>query len=720
MRNHPAAPLGFVLLALASTSCGGGGSDAGTDETLPFGLEGTFEVQGLGFDFGSTQPGNFETTNPWPGVSLASVDLAVLPDGSGRLISVDKSGFITSFLDSPTTQDGSVWLNLQPLVSQSGGEAGLLGIAFRSDYAINPWVYLFSSRDAPLRSVVSRIPVIGDVPQLGSEQILLSVPQQNNFHNGGQIAFGNDGFLYVSVGDDGEAATAQDLGSLKGKILRLQADGSPAPGNPFAGTPGARPEIFAYGFRNVWRFSIDGATGDLWAADVGEESREEIDIVQAGGNYGWPYFEGTEEFDNPGGVLFSDTQAPFFEYDHNEGQSIIGGYVYRGNELPSLQGAYLYTDSVVGSLWAVRAGPSGPENTLIVTGLPFPVSLAPDLQGEPRIGCLSGGQTLGLSEMSGGDGPAPVPPTLSATGIFTDLASLTPQAGFVPYAPNAPFWSDGSEKRRWIGLPPGGAIGFSPTEAWSFPIGTILVKHFELDTLAGVRRLETRVQYRTQSGWEYVTYRWNDSGTEAALVVTPELAFFEVDNPLSPGTSVSQPWLFMTAGQCRTCHTPSAGQVLGATTAQINGQFDYPLIPDNQLRAWNHVGLFSSSIGSPIQYTALPNPYDETSGTVTARARAYLDTNCANCHRPNGPTGLNMDMRASTPVSLMNTHGIQPLAGQLGLGDPQRIAPFSTENSVVHERMQRLDLNRMPPVGSYTLDLVGLDLLQAWIDSGAP
>jgi uncharacterized repeat protein (TIGR03806 family) len=706
-------------LAVALSACGGGGSGGGQQQ--PFGLEGSYEVTGLGFDFGASQPGSVSLVPAYPSVGANPLEILPIPGGSGRLVAIDKSGFAVSFVDAPETVQADTYFNLSGLIQQSGGEAGLLGLCFDPDYDQNGRLYVFYSASSGNRSVLARLIAVNGIVQTNSLTELLSIPKTNDFHNGGKLAFGPDGYLYVSVGDDGVAANAQDLTNLHGKILRIDGNGNPAPGNPFSSTPGAREEIWALGLRNVWRFSFDPKNGELWAADVGELSREEIDLILPGRNYGWPAFEGSAVYDPLVGLDYSATEPPLYEYDHSVGQAIIGGFVYRGNLLPSLNGAYLYADAVVGRLWALTKDSQGAvTNTLLATGLPFPVSLGQTAAGEPRIGCLVGGQIYGLEEENGGGGGAPVVPNLlSQTGIFSDLSNLTPREGFVPYAPNAPFWSDGSVKQRWIGLPPGGNLGFSANGNWTFPVGTVTVKHFELNTSSGPRRLETRVLYRTAAAWEAYSYRWNDQQTDAERVDVPDLAYYTVPDSQNPGSTLEQPWVYLASGQCFQCHTAASGYALGLRSSQLNGDFDYALAQDNQLRAWNHIGWFSSDIGSPAQYPALVDPYDPESGSLDQRARSYLESNCANCHQPGGPTALNMDLRASTAVPQMNTHGIAPLAGNLGIANAKRVDPFETPTSILYQRMLRLDLFRMPPVGSYSFDVEGLQLIGAWIEQGA-
>lgn len=262
----------------------------------------------------------------------------------------------------------SVFVDLRDRVDDEPNEAGLLGIALHPRFADNHKVYL--SYTAPGRPLVSRIaeftsPDGGLTLEPGSERILLSLDQPYGNHNGGNIAFGPDGFLYVGFGDGGSGGdphgNGQNPNTLLGKLLRIDVDRAAPyavpPDNPFAGG-GGRPEIYAWGLRNPWRFSFDRETGALWLADVGQNDWEEIDLIVRGGNYGWNIREGAHCFktrDCPSEGLID----PVAEYGHDQGCSVTGGYVYRGKALPALEGAYLYADYCSGRVWGLFARPGG-------------------------------------------------------------------------------------------------------------------------------------------------------------------------------------------------------------------------------------------------------------------------------------------------------------------------------------------------------------------------
>jgi uncharacterized repeat protein (TIGR03806 family) len=287
----------------------------------------------------------------------------------------------------------------------------------------------------------------------------------------------------------------------------------------------------------------------------------------------------------------------------------------------------------------------------------------------------------------------------------------------IEYAVNMALWSDGTKKRRWIGIPNDQRIGFSPTGAWTFPIGTILVKHFEMEMTEGdstsARRLETRVFIRRDSGWEGFTYRWNSTQTDANLLAGAETETLAIQT----STGVRQQlYTYPSRTDCLRCHTEIAGSALGVITRQINREFDFSDATDNQLRTYNHINYFTTNIGSENQYRAYPEINDEAV-TLTTRARAYLDVNCSHCHRPNGPSPVNIDLRFDTVITSMNTLNAMPQGGDLGISGARIIAPGNKEISVLWQRMRRLDEQRMPPLASHRVDEEGTKLIGDWIDS---
>jgi len=291
-------------------------------------------------------------------------------DGSNRVFVVEQRGVISVFSNDPEVESKNTFLDISPRVSNQGNEEGLLGLAFHPDYENNGYFYVNYSATSPRRTVISRFQVSATDPNqanVGSELVLLEIEQPFSNHNGGQMIFGSDGYLYYASGDGGSGGDPQNHGqrreTMLGAILRIdinqQSNGRnyAIPGdNPFAGNnEGFAEEIYAYGLRNPWRMSFDSQTGILWAADVGQSGFEEINIIENGGNYGWRIMEGTQCFNPSQGCNQEGLELPIWEYDHSNGdRSITGGFVYRGEELDDLKGHYVYGDFVSGRIWALN------------------------------------------------------------------------------------------------------------------------------------------------------------------------------------------------------------------------------------------------------------------------------------------------------------------------------------------------------------------------------
>lgn len=300
------------------------------------------------------------------------VVIANAGDGSNRLFVVTQQGVIHVFPNQPDVAETKTFLDIERKVAYADdqNEEGLLGLAFHPQYREKGEFFVYyTSREKPHTSVISRFRVSQADPNQAdpmSEQVLLEIPQPYWNHNGGTLAFGPDGFLYIGLGDGGKFndphMNGQNVQTLLGSILRIDIDHHDQglnyaipKDNPFASAgPLARPEIFAYGFRNVWRLSFDRETGTLWAADVGQDLWEEINLVQSGGNYGWNLREGQHKFGVVGADPRPELIEPIWEYHHDIGKSITGGTVYRGKRLPELQGHYLYGDYVSGKVWALK------------------------------------------------------------------------------------------------------------------------------------------------------------------------------------------------------------------------------------------------------------------------------------------------------------------------------------------------------------------------------
>jgi uncharacterized repeat protein (TIGR03806 family) len=638
-----------------------------------------------------------QTVRAFPALSFDDpVLLTAAPGDRDRLFVVERAGRILVFDNDDLVASAQVFLDIRDRVLDSGSEEGLLGLAFHPDYFSNGRFYVYYSASSPRRTVLARYTVSAD-PDVGdrdSEEILLRIDQPYSNHNGGMIAFGPDDMLYVAVGDGGSSNdpgnNAQDLGNLLGKILRLDADGNAPNDNPLVGQAGVRDEIWAYGLRNPWRFSFDRDDGTLWAGDVGQNAREEVDIVVEGGNYGWRVYEGDRSANNPNGLPASSFRGPVIDYPRSQGGSVIGGYVYRGDRLPSLQGAYVYGDYLSGRIWALVWDGARLVSNTEIAAVASPSSFGEDADGRLYIVAYGGA----IHRLVGGSGPD-APPLLSQTGLFRDTANLVPAPGIIEYGVNAPVWADGAEVRRWIALPGSARITFRSTGAWEFPVGTVLAQHFRLSG----RHVETRVLVRALGGWRGYSYQWNPAQTDADLLDSGDTE-----------TIGSQEWTYPGRADCMSCHAGSAGTVLGVNTRQLNREFDYPAATDNQLRAWNHIRLFTAIIALHTSYESFEDPMDSTAST-DERARAYMEVNCASCHRPGGPAPVDMDLAYDTAEDQMRIVNVAAVSGGV------RVDAGSRATSVLWQRMSLRGAAQMPPLGTNVVDTAALDLLGTWIES---
>ena len=580
-----------------------------------------------------------------------------------------------------------------------------------------------------------------------SAKLVMSWP--NGGHNGGCLRFGPDGMLYVSTGDGSGIAdslqTGQDLGTVLGKILRVDVDrpdegkGYSVPkDNPFSDTKGARPEIWCYGIRQSWKFSFDSATGDLWAGEIGQDLWESVLRVEKGGNYGWSVNEGSHPFrpERPKGP--TPILKPVVEHNHSEFRSITGGFVYQGKKHPELKGAYIYGDYDTGRVWMLRydrkAGQVTEHRELAKTRLRI-VAWAQDVDGEVyALNFIDGGiHELAPAAPTDTVVQSAFPKKLSETGIFADTARHIPARGVIPYSVNSELWSDGATKERFIAVPGEGKIEFEtvtyPQPApgsvpgWRFPDGTVLVKTFALETEPGRKtRLETRLLVASRVGgteeygdqvWHGYTYIWNEAQTDA------ELAHIKgADKQYTVKTAAgahTRSWHFPSRAECTMCHTVTAKYALGVNTAQMNRDHDYGGVVANQLSTLEHIGMFDKKLPAPPEKLAKIADYKDAGAPIDARARAYLHANCSHCHRKWGGGNAEFQLLSTLPLAELGIVGVKPQHGNFDLKDPHLLVPGDPERSMIHHRMTRLGLGRMPHIASGVVDEPAVKLVRDWI-----
>jgi len=696
----------------------------------------------------SNSPAAMEINRVFAQLSFTQpVFLTEIPDQSNRIAVVEKAGKIFVFQKSadPGPGDLSLFLDISGNVISSG-EQGLLGLAFDPNYASNGHFYVYYSGNSltPGISTVSRFtnsnPSNNSV-NTSTEEIILQVAQPYSNHNGGMIAFGPDDMLYIALGDGGSGGdplnSGQDTATLLGNILRINVHGSPAAGlsysipidNPFinGGPDGSatRPEIFAYGFRNPWRFSFDALNGFLFAGDVGQNTREEIDAVISGENYGWRIMEGNLCF-NPSNCDPTGLTLPLIDYGRDQGNAVTGGYVYFGEQVPDLYGMYIYGDYGSGKIWGLRYdgnSVNGPYVLVEVSGLNIS-SFGQDKSGEVYILDIFGGGIYVLRPVTGG-GFFPTRlsdiPSLLQAGLGVDQTL----AGIIPYAPSSQLWSDGALKERFIAIPDLAQIGYQQEIGWDFPENTVLIKNFlmpmdERSPSTTAKRLETRLLYKKNSQWHGFSYEWNETQTDANLLWTSKSKQLTILN--KNGETTTFQYLFPSRSQCVQCHTNAANGVLGLNTAQMNTDFLYPSskVIDNQLRTYDHIALFLATAGLPDIPNKLPKMPDYRNNTlpIESRARAYLASNCSMCHQPGGTAPTNLDLRWGTEKFDMNAIGIPPGSGDLGINNAKIISTTNVNESVLLYRMGVRDgLYQMPPIATFRVDADSYNFMEAWISS---
>ena len=721
----------MLLLLLASLFA----LPAGLLSQAPYGLEERMPNTRFLPGTAGYELGEMQLRQVFAGAYLGSpVFLTHAGDGSDRIFVCDRAGRVRVFPNRHDVSGAADFLDLRDRVNDGPGEGGLLGLAFHPLYADNGRLFVFYTHGA-FYTRVSEFAVSGEninSADPATERVILDLRQPASNHNGGMIGFGPDGFLYVGLGDGGGAGdrfrNGQDPSTLLGAILRIDVDSRVAelpyavpPDNPFYDRGSEwRPEIWAYGLRNPWRFSFDRLTGDLWAGDVGQGAWEEIDLIARGGNYGWNRMEGFHCYPASSDCQTEGLELPVVEYDHSVGRSVTGGYVYRGSRLPRLYGAYVYGDFTFRTIWALRYEDGQVVDQRTIARSPALISsFGEDEAGELYVVGIEGG--IYIFDDPTGTPQARLPETISASGLYTDPARRDLSPGVIPYSVNSQLWSDGAHKERYLALPGLEQVTFSSRGHWQFPAGTAFVKSFYLDMESGNpasrRIVETRflIKRRDDAGWDGFSYEWNAGGTDAVLLEGSASRTFTIADAEAPGGEFVYDYYFPNRAQCDLCHTPAAGYVLGVNTGQLNRAREYGAVRDHQLRALNHIGLFSEDIGE--DYSALPRLPDPLDATrpLASRARSYLDANCANCHRPGGTGRVEMDLRFEQPDDETGLIDVPAVLTAAGAADGVRLRPGSPNTSALLQRMLNTGDLRMPPLATSRVDRQGAGLIEAWI-----
>lgn len=725
---------------------------------------------------GSPEPATgYAVTPAWPRLAAnAMVALAPSPDGAW-LWFVDQSGGRPGSMRVGrvrTDGDGSdAEILLEP-------DEQITSVVFHPKFAENGFVYFGANgprAQRPRFSRVVRYTVRDGRPDAATRLTVIEWPSDG--HNGGGLAFGGDGLLFVTSGDgtsEGDRdRVGQDPASMRAKILRIDVD-RPSPGkhysvpadNPFVGDARFVPETWAYGLRNPWRLTYDAASGQMWAGENGQDAWEFAHLVRRGANYGWAAFEGSHRYHAGRALGPTPVSPPTVEFPHSEFRSLTGGVVYRGKALPELTGAYVFGDFGTGRLWAAKHDGTKLEWVRELADTPLALThVTAGADGEllladygferARTGPKGGIHRVGRATVAAAGATRPFPARLSGSGLFADTVKLAPAAGVTAYAIHAPGWHDGAQGAHHLALPEGAAIEVGGGKTWEPPNGTVLAQTL---SLAG-RRIETRVLVKQQEDWAGYTYVWAEDQRDADLAVKGG-----ADRTLANG----QAWRVPSRAECMMCHSREANFSLTLREPQLT-------VP-GQLERWEAMGLLRveaaeyerarrrfdgaggrgggggggrapGTVGgrggegggrggevaraapaqrAPVVSTLLPRAPErmlryakagDTAAPLELRARSYLAVNCSVCHAPSGGGNSAMNFEWGVPRERMQAIDEVPQHGDLGIQNARVIAPGTAGRSVIVPRMGIRGPGQMPPVASRAGDAEGLRVIVEWIQS---
>ncbi len=634
-------------------------------------------------------------------------------------------------------------------------------LTFHPKFAENRFVYVGWVGKPPERKgkvcAITRYTMSKEPPyEIDPKSEKTIIEWESDGHNGCAVCFGGDGTMYVTTGDGTSDSdtnlTGQRTDLLLAKVLRIDAD-NPVKGgkaysvpkdNPFVGNKDFVPETWAMGLRNPWRITYDAKLKQLWVGQNGQDLWEQAFLVKKGENYGWSVTEGSHPFYLTRKAAPVPITKPTVEHHHSEARSLTGGVVYHGDKNPDLKGAYIYGDYSTGHIWAVKHTGEKIEwhKKIAITTLRL-TNFSLDRDGELLI----------CHHAATGDGGfftlAPnrakpdetFPKKLSDSGLFESVKDHTMKPGVIPYSVNAPFWSDGAHKERFLAVPEG-TIPYKRNGSWDLPNKSVLVKSFALEMKEGDPKsrkwIETRFMTRQGGEWYGYSYIWNAEGTDATLVDAKGIDVnYKIKNDAG---GIDMPWHYPSRAECMVCHSRAANYVLGLCEVQMNKDHKYPNgRTDNQLRVLEHLGLFGAPAPKaaagqqpdqrepkPTSFLPLPpsamkklaDPYDKAQ-PLDLRAKAYLHTNCATCHVEAGGGNALMELGYPTAWDKMRLVDALPVHQTFDLKDAKLIAPGAPEKSVLIHRIGKRGPNtgQMPPLSSNRVDVLGVELLTEWCKS---
>lgn len=660
---------------------------------------------------GSPEPSKPYTTEPLlAGLPIDEVlELASLPD---HLLLVERRGSVWSTPVTLDTPEKQLVLDLKarhPALDQ------LFGLVLHPAWRTNRQVFLSYTvgLKIPDGTRLSRFRLSSLSPPVidpASEEIVLT--WLSGGHNGGHLQFGPDGFLYITTGD-GEGPTPPDLlntgqdnSDLLSAILRIDVDRQPPrgegyvvpPDNPYVGRPGVRPEIWAFGFRNPWKMSF-GPDGRLWCGDVGWELWEMVHLVERGGNYGWSAYEASQPVKPETLSPLAPITPPVVAHPHHEAASITGGYVYEGNRLPELRGAYVYGDYETGKIWALWHDGTRITRHEEIADTPHRIVTFGRLPDGDLIYAHHGppGSLHRFVPNPAVGAPDAFPRRLSDTGLFADTAALRPAPGVYDFEIAEPLWEDGAAARRMVALPGDSSIGLAGNRRALWPAGSVLAR-----TLThGEVRVETQLLHFDGEAWNPYSYQWNAAGTDAALVAADGAAI-----QLADGRSHT----FHSRAECLRCHTSWTRHTLGFQPSQLTRIDGQPAA-----EAVRTLGL-ANPVLFALDPTRLAGSHNSTAA-IDARARSWLHANCAHCHRRHGGGSVAVMLNADLALEQTALLNETPQRGDLGIPDGRLVRPGRPDESVLLARIARTGHGRMPIIGARTVDTHGFNVLWDWIAS---
>jgi glucose/arabinose dehydrogenase len=760
------------------------------DATKPFGIERRLPLTTSTVVGSPDPPRPYRVKKALPRFGTSFPIAVTHQPASDRLILINQKwsygpASILRLKDDPNTDQFETLLSLDGVAYD---------VVFHPDFPNNGYLYVgwngpLSGSSEARKTRVTRYTMERQAPyqvDLSSAKTIIEWPSDG--HNGGAMTFGHDGMLYITSGDgtsdSDQHIVGQDLTKLTAKVLRIDVDHpdtdkaySVPKDNPFLHIPDVRPETWAYGLRNPWRMTVDKKTGHIWVGNNGQDLWETAYLVRKGDNYGWSVVEGSHPFylnRKPGPTPII---KPTVEHPHSEFRSLTGGIVYYGARFPELQGVYLYGDYSTGKIWGIRHDGTKAtwhkelaDTRLQITGFGVDSNgeiLITDHRGQNQGGIYT------LEPTPKGLPPSTFPTRLSTSGLFKSVKGHVMEPALIPYSVNAPLWSDGAYKERYLALPGADSrIDFTTWRGWNFPDQTVLVKSFALEMEEGNpasrRWIETRFLTNQRGEWFGYSYVWNDEQTDGTLVEAGGRdKEFTIRVPKSaeyPDGVRQQTWHYPSRTECMVCHSRAANFVLGLTELQMNKVHDYGGVADNQLRTLEHLGVYrvnwaeetknlmreearargmtenainqymdqqtamrmqrepvTSSLLTlpPEKYRRLVDPYDPKQ-PVAARARSYLHSNCAQCHVEAGGGNAQMELEFTTELDKARIVNVKPWHHQFDLPDARLVAPGSPERSVLLHRISHRRAGFMPPLATSRVDRDAVKVLHDWIKQLRP